>query len=119
MSIVINACTPLADNPPGRHCRGVAVRFRVRTNRPFVYIGPVPRTFHVDYFKYGSAPGGYTVEYNPPLAWTCTCPDFIQRRRARRRCCKHIQGCIDKITNFGSARYQQFLTDHIHEPLLF
>ena len=119
MSVIINACTPLADNPPGRNCRGVAVRFRIRTNRPFVSIGPTARTFQVDYFKYGSSPGGYTVEYNPPNTWTCTCPAFNIRRRPIQRCCKHIQACIDKVTNFGPARYQQFLTSHIHEPLLF
>ena len=117
-AVNINACTPQADNPPGRNCRGVPVRFRIRTNRDFVSIGPTARTFQVDYFKYGSSPGGYTVEYHPHMIWTCTCLDFSLRRR-RERCCKHIQACIDKVTGYGTARYQQFLTVHIHEQLQF
>lgn len=119
MSANINACTPISNNPPGRQCRGVRIRFRVRTGRPFQPAGPMPRTFRVDYFKYGSSPNGYTVQYTPPNQWSCTCPDFVHRRRARQRCCKHIQGCIDKINEYGSDRYQQFLRDHIHEALVF
>jgi len=116
MSVIINACTPLAVNPPGRNCRGVAVRFRIRTNQPFVSLGLTARTFQVDYFKYGSSPGGYRVEYNPPQAWTCTCPDFnFQRRAEFQTCCKHIQACIDKVRKFGPARYQQFLNTHVQE----
>ena len=119
---VINTCTPLVDNPPGNRCRGVQTRFIVRTGLHFQDIGTSARTFKVDYFKYGSTPRGYIVNYIPRTIWKCTCLDFIYRQH-RQRCCKHIQACIDKVgpinVRSNTVYPLHFLNNHIHEQLLF
>ena len=111
-----NACAN-STNPPGNRCRHVAPCFQIRVGQPFQYIGPGPRTFKVDYLKYGpqqpGQPRQYTVTYSfvNVAKWTCDCPDFIHRQS--NTCCKHIQACIDYFM-LPDGPKKHFILGHVH-----
>jgi len=75
------------------------------------YLGPEPRWFETDYFKYGAAPQ-YLVKYwfeGPSPHWSCTCPDFVYRRSANGTMCKHCEGAALLVR--GATR---FVFKHVH-----
>jgi len=80
---------------------------------PMAFIGPDELYCEVHYFKYGAAPV-YLVRYmveNTAPRWSCTCPDFIYRRAASGKMCKHCQGCVI----FKTLMPTVFVQNHINQ----
>lgn len=61
------------------------------TEKKFSEVDDGSNGIHVFYKKNGIK---YIVEYNNDGVWTCTCEHF---KHHRKRCCKHINACIDAI----------------------
>jgi hypothetical protein len=114
-------------------CRGDAAnyskgRFQIPTdlNNPNGAIPTTALIFTVVYFKFGynhnlnsTRSPTYKVKFdNNSNKWSCTCPDFTERRVHMNTCCKHIQGCIDLRDNFNrfnDLSYLDLLSSHIHQ----
>ena len=63
-----------------------------RGNR-FTRVGREKMFFEAEFFKYAAAPQyliRYWLENNSPK-WSCSCPDFLFRRRTSETLCKHCQ----------------------------
>ena len=109
-------------NPKGNNCQGLPT-FNIPVDQPWEDIkeGQASCAFRVHYFKYGPSDQSdfYIVVYNHLFhSWTCTCPYFRMYHCAvGKKCCKHIQSCIDKNNKKGPAEYIQFMEEHIEEVI--
>lgn len=114
-------------NAKGRRCQGIST-FNIPVGQAWKAINVKEGdscTFKVDYFKFGPS-DYYIVLYNQRnQSWHCSCPYFeFNDCAVEKKCCKHIQSCIDKKKNSGKpkiikkrggAKYIRFMNEHIKE----
>ena len=68
--------------------------------------------FETEFFKYAAAPQyliRYWLENNSPK-WSCTCPDFVHRRRTTNTMCKHCSGAAILVRPSPTP----FVLTHLH-----
>lgn len=122
-----NACFK-THNRKGKNCRGLFT-FKIPVGKAWENIHLTKSqescTFKVDYFKFGQSDYYMVVYNNRNESWYCTCPYFQFHNCAiEKKCCKHIQSCIDKKNNIvkqkimksrGGIQYITFMNEHITE----
>lgn len=83
----------------------------IRRGSRFTRLRSGPVFFEAEFFKYAASPQyliRYRLENNSPK-WTCSCPDFLFRRRATETMCKHCQAGA----HLARGELTPFISDHM------